>query len=377
MELIKLIKKIVHIQSNYPLENQLFRYFKTFFSIKYKTTSQKIEDNRSNLLVQKGKGKKSILLYSHLDTVGISNGWLTDPFKLTIKGDKAYGLGAWDMKAGMAANILAFQNFQPKNYNLKMVFCVDEENISKGGHVLIKSPFMKDVQCVLSPEPAFNYGNNGIVTGRIGRAVYDIEIQGESKHFAFYESKYDINKFVGELLISLNEINHDDTPQQKQFVFARKIQSEAIGMSIPQKTNIQLDSSVLPPNTHKKILNTIKTITKKLNKKYHNYFKISVNFFKRETPFLEPYEINQHNNYLKILSQSVYEITGKKAVPYFRSSVADENIFGSHGYTVLGIGPKGGNAHAPNEWVSLSSLETLYNILINFLKQVDNDLSFR
>jgi acetylornithine deacetylase/succinyl-diaminopimelate desuccinylase-like protein len=71
------------------------------------------------------------------------------------------------------------------------------------------------------------------------------------------------------------------------------------------------------------------------------------------------------------MSDSIKEITGRKAKTYFRSSVADDNIFGFAGYPVLGIGPVGGNAHAPNEWVSISSLKTLYNIIKDFLDRVD------
>ena len=373
--IVNLLSKVVSINSIYPNEHDLIYFLRDYFNINnVKYYNQFVENNRSNLVLNKGKSIKSILLYSHLDTVGVTQGWNTNPLKLITVGDKAYGLGAWDMKAGMVANILAFQNFKPKNFTLKMAFCVDEENISKGGHALIKHHFMKDVSCVMSPEPAFFHGVNGVVIGRIGRAVYDIEIGGESKHFAFYDSKYDINKFTGELLLQLNSINKFVNNERKQFVFARKIHSEAIGMSIPQKTSIQLDSSVLPPNSHKKILENIISITKNVNRKYNNYFKITVGFLKRETPFLEPYKIDNEDKYLNNLSQSILSVTGKKAVPYFRSSVADENIFGSHGYTVLGIGPVGGNAHAPNEWVSISSAETLYNIIIDFLKRVDENL---
>lgn len=145
-------------------------------------------------------------------------------------------------------------------------------------------------------------------------------------------------------------------------------------MSIPSKTYLQLDSSILPPNTHKSIIQYLKDVSVKLNNKYKNYFRIKINFFPRATPFLESYKINDENHYLNLLKKSVFETLHSKAIPYFRSSVADENIFGSHGFTVLGIGPEGGNAHAPNEWVSLSSLNKLYIIINNFLQKVDKTI---
>ncbi|KKQ02209.1 MAG: ArgE/DapE-related deacylase [Candidatus Roizmanbacteria bacterium GW2011_GWA2_36_23] len=371
--MINLLKKLTAIHSSYPNEMQMVKFMYDFFKNKnYTVKKQNVEKNRYNLLVSKGKGSKSILLYSHMDTVAISSGWNTDPLKLKIIKDNAYGLGAWDMKSGMVAALQAFLDYQPKNIKIKFSLCVDEENISKGGYALIKSKFMKDVACVISPEPAFFNGINGIVTGRIGRAVYDIEIGGVSRHFALYDNKYDINKFSAELLLKLNSLNKLIDKERKQFIFARKIKSEAIGMSIPQKTYIQLDSSVLPPNTHQKILKQIRKVSESINLKYDNSFNVCVNFVKRETPFLEPYEIDKNNPYLRLLSKSVSETTKKKAIPYFRSSVADENIFGSYGFTVLGIGPEGGNAHAPNEWVSITSMKKLNLVIMNFLKKADD-----
>ena len=113
-------------------------------------------------------------------------------------------------------------------------------------------------------------------------------------------------------------------------------------------------------------------MSESINLKYDNSFNVCVNFVKRETPFLEPYEIDKNNPYLRLLSKSVSETTKKKAIPYFRSSVADENIFGSYGFTVLGIGPEGGNAHAPNEWVSITSMKKLNLVIMNFLKKADD-----
>jgi len=103
-------------------------------------------------------------------------------------------------------------------------------------------------------------------------------------------------------------------------------------------------------------------------------FRISVETWKRDTPFLEGYRIRNDNEFLRLLKQSIRKITGKPAKPYFRSSVADENIFGSHGYTVLGLGPRGGNAHAPDEWVSVKSAMTVYNIVGDFIGRTDHKL---
>lgn len=373
-QLFDLMSELIKINSIYPHEKEIGDFIFRFFSkLKYRPIRQEVEKNRDNIIVEKGSGEKSIVLYSHLDTVNVTNGWKTNPFKLIRDKDRAVGLGAWDMKSGMSANILSFVKFHPKNFKLKIIFCVDEENISKGAVIFSKSNFMKNVDCIISTEPAFRFGLQGITTGRIGRAVYEVKITGESRHTAFYEKKFDINYFVAQLLISINKLNiiKDD---KKQYFFASKIESSSIGMSLPEKTVLILESSVIPPFTHDEILNKLRFTANELNKKYRNYYKVNIDLAQRETPFLDSYQIDKKNDYLHFLSKSVKEITKKNANIYFRSSVADENVFASFGKTVLSIGPVGNNAHAPNEWVSLSSLEKLYNILNSFLIKVDKSL---
>ncbi len=370
-DLINLLKKTVAINSIFPNEQKLSDFIYKFFKLKkFKVYKQLVEKNRFNILVEKGQSKKAILLYSHLDTVGIVQNWNTDPLKLYIKDDKAYGLGAWDMKGGMVINILSFLNFNPKNYQLKLAFCVDEENISKGAYKLINSHFFKNVDLVISTEPAFFYGNQGIVIGRPGRAVFLIKINCQPKHYGFYEKKYDINLFISQLIKDLSKF-YKKNKAKKQFVFVKKIESKTVGLSTPYEVNLQIDSSIIPPLTKNQLLDQIKEKINYLNKKFNNFFEVKVDFYPRETPYLDGYEISMDNFYLKILKKTINEVTQKKAIPYFRSSIADENLFGSIGKTVLGIGPAGENAHSPNEWVALNSLEILYNIIINFLKDID------
>ncbi len=366
-----MLQKLISIPSEYPHEQKMGEYIVSLLKNSgYKVEKQYIDSERFNVMAEKGTGKTSILLYAHLDTVGVVEGWKTDPLKLTIIGDKAFGLGAWDMKAGLLANISAFQRCNPKNIKLKIVFCADEEYISLGGHALIKSPFVEDVACVISTEPAFQYGLQGIVTGRIGRAVYDGTISTKSQHFALYQLKYDINIIYADFIQQIEKL-YRKNGDKKQFVFVRSVESHVVGMSIPEKIVFQLDSSVIPPKSHASILKTLQSIAQKLEKKYKNVFTLRIESHQRATPFLEPYTMNDNNPYLQLLKKCVLDITKKKPVPYFRSSVADENIFGSQGITTLGIGPVGGNAHGANEWVSLQSIQKLIDILTHFISAAD------
>ena len=369
-KIVSLLKKLVSINSIYPNEKELANYlFNLFKSKNYKVSKQNVEKDRYNIIVEKGKGKKTIGLYAHLDTVDTTNlYWNSNPFNLKIDGDKAFGLGAFDMKGGMVANILSFLEYEPKNIVLRLFFVVDEENISKGGFKLINSRFINNIYCVISTEPSFKYGNQGIVTGRPGRTVYELFIKTIPVHYALYEEKKDLVYFLGLFINELKKFNKI-LDEKKQFLFIKDIKTKVSGMSTIYEINIEIDSCILPPESGQSILKKIESNLKKINSKFGFNFKIKIK--ERQTPYLNGYQLNKNNHYLKSMIQSIETITNKKAIPYFRSSIADENIFGFNKITTLGIGPIGDNAHAPNEWVSLKSISTLKEIIINFLKKND------
>src|SRR5689334_13012229 len=59
--------------------------------------------------VARGSGDgRTLMLCAHLDTVGVAG--MTDPFAPRIEGTRLYGRGAYDMKGGLAAAMLAGAN---------------------------------------------------------------------------------------------------------------------------------------------------------------------------------------------------------------------------------------------------------------------------
>ena len=177
MNVIQVLQDLVSIRSSYPNEGKIGQYIKEkLLEMQFRVKVQKVTETRFNILAEKGKGP-SVLLFGHLDTVKEKEDWNTNPYVLTTKGDNLYGLGAWDMKSGLATILSAVKNFSPKKYKLKLAFVVDEEFVSLGMDKLIKSGWLKDVIGAIVPEPGFTYGIKGIAMGRIGRPVFNITVK--------------------------------------------------------------------------------------------------------------------------------------------------------------------------------------------------------
>lgn len=71
------------------------------------------------------RGTPDVLFNVHLDTVPAAAAWQRDPWQLSIEDERAYGLGACDIK-GAAACLLSLAQELPQA-NMAMLFSTDEE----------------------------------------------------------------------------------------------------------------------------------------------------------------------------------------------------------------------------------------------------------
>jgi acetylornithine deacetylase/succinyl-diaminopimelate desuccinylase family protein len=96
-----------------------------------------------------------LLLTGHSDTVPIGNGWTQDPFGGAIDGDKLYGRGSCDMKAGLAAMAYTLAGIRRAfpNPNGTVIFaaCVDEEENGIGTQAAIRAGLSADWAVIGEP----------------------------------------------------------------------------------------------------------------------------------------------------------------------------------------------------------------------------------
>ncbi len=82
-----------------------------------------------------GSGKDLIGLCAHLDVVPAGEGWDTDPFTMTRKGDRVYGRGVSDDKGAVIASLYAMKLIQdsgvPLTKRVRLIMGCNEETGSK------------------------------------------------------------------------------------------------------------------------------------------------------------------------------------------------------------------------------------------------------
>ena len=92
-----------------------------------------------NLIATLGSGSGGLILSGHTDTVPYNaEKWQSDPFKITERNDKLYGLGTCDMKAFFALAIEASRAYlqTPLKAPLILLATADEESSMSGAQAL-------------------------------------------------------------------------------------------------------------------------------------------------------------------------------------------------------------------------------------------------
>ena len=159
---LKLLADLVAIETVANHEKSLATYIQQFLAT-YGIASELVtgpDDQRTNLVAQIGTGAGPVLAFSgHADTVHIGDitTWSTDPFVLTAKDQRLYGRGTTDMKAGIAAFVIALitlKNQQvPLKGTLRLLLTFDEELTQNGARLLVEKGYADDIDAMIIAEP--------------------------------------------------------------------------------------------------------------------------------------------------------------------------------------------------------------------------------
>ncbi|WP_151702251.1 acetylornithine deacetylase [Nitrincola alkalilacustris] len=100
------------------------------------------EGRKANLIATLGQGPGGLVLSGHTDTVPCNTElWQSDPFTLTERDNRFYGLGTCDMKGFFALAIEAARSFHPTQFKQPLIILAtaDEECSMSGARALVEA----------------------------------------------------------------------------------------------------------------------------------------------------------------------------------------------------------------------------------------------
>jgi len=131
------------------------------------------------------------LINAHFDTVPPSSKWTRDPLRVSVEGDRLYGLGTSDAKGGIAAILLALRELNQCRFRkLEVVFANYEDNATVlDGTRWLGTPYFLshtrvDAKAGINVEGTVQGDRFMISLGCGGRVAFDVTVIGKEAHTA-------------------------------------------------------------------------------------------------------------------------------------------------------------------------------------------------
>src|SRR2546428_4611301 len=150
----------------------------------FEVTYHEYEDARTSVIARSGgvDSKPPLCLTGHLDVVPLgSRKWSKNPFSGEADGDRLYGRGSSDMKAGLAAMLLAARSVAKKlsgTPGVVLVLTAAEEGGCIGSQHLARTQLLGKAGAMIVGEPTSNYP----CVGHKGSLKFHAKFRGVSAH---------------------------------------------------------------------------------------------------------------------------------------------------------------------------------------------------
>ncbi|MFC1598424.1 M20/M25/M40 family metallo-hydrolase [Patescibacteria group bacterium] len=313
--------------------------------------------NKLNLLAKFNQRRKPVLTFSgHTDTVPATKNWTYQPFQLTCRGDKLYGLGTCDMKGPLAVilGLIKNYNLEKLKKGINLVFTFGEEIDLSGIQDFLKKVKLKTKLIVLAEE-------TGMVPVVASKGAYAIKIEFMGKEAHGAESFKGLNAIMlaQEFATKLSKY-FEQVKKTENKVFNNpfatlniaKIQGGDLINRVPAYCCLEFEYRTINDKQGMQIYQQILEILRKMKCK----FKINLDLQ------IQPMIIKN-----KKLINDMEKITKQKVTG--GNGTTEGSFFSKYGYDCIILGPGNDLAHQPNEYITKDQLNKGLQIYKKIIEQ--------
>ena len=358
-DVIELARQLVAIDSVNPSlvpggagEGEIARFVATWAE-RNNLTAETIPstDGRPSVVVrsQRAGDGPTLMLCGHLDTVGL--GSMDGPLEPRIEGDRLIGRGAYDMKGGLAAALVACRDASQGGTRGQVIVAAvaDEEHASLGVQAVLEH-VTADAAIVSEPtELAIGVAHRGFVW-------VDIEVVGKAAHGSRPHLGVDAIFRTGPVITALEAYSAGLQGSPHPLLGPALLHASLIAggtemATLPDRVVLGVERRTIPGETQAMVEADIEAVLRACRAADP-----ALRATARITLAREPFEIDAGHPFVGLVRDAAATVLGASPAIAGLSFWADSAFTATAGIPTVLFGPTGQGAHADDEWVSARSL---------------------
>ncbi len=300
-------------------------------------------------------GGRSLLLCGHLDTVGIDGMADRGP---RVDGDRLYGRGAYDMKAGVVAALLACRDAAALELagDVIVAAVADEEHASLGVQEVLRHVHA-DAAVVTEPTEL------ELVVAHRGFVWAEVEVTGRAAHGSRPHLGVDAIVKAGPVLVGLGALDAALEARTHPLLGRGSVHASLIRggeelSSYPARCVVGLERRTLPGESAATVEAELGALLDRCRATDPAFVADARILLTRD-----PFELDAADPFVRVVRDAAAGVLGASPRIAGASYWADAAFIAAAGIPTVMFGPAGEGAHADEEWVSLASTEAVARTL--------------
>jgi acetylornithine deacetylase len=294
-------------------------------------------------VVRGSGGGRSLMLNAHMDTVG--GGGMVSPFSPVVRDGRIYGRGAYDMKASLAAIMLAARECKRLGLRGDVIVCaVADEEVASLGTSAVLEQFHADFCIVTEPtELALCLAHKGFVW-------LELETVGVAAHGSRADIGVDAIALMAPVLVRVKDLENTLRigPRHPLLgtgsIHASVIEGGQELSTYPSRCVLKIERRTIPGESGKDEIEGARVLL--------------------ERP---PSEVAPDHP-LAVAVERAADHPPIIGVPYWM----DMALMNEAGIPTVAFGPSGEGAHADVEWVDVASVRRCVDVYVAVAKALCN-----
>lgn len=304
-------------------------------------------------------GGRSLLLNAHLDTVGVHG--MAEPFRPRLEGGRLHGRGSMDMKASVAASLVALERLRgvPLAGDVLFAAVADEEHASLGTREILER-FRADAAIVTEPSGLdLHLAHRGFV-------VLEVTVGGLASHTSQPERGANAVAAMGRVLAAIERRDSElrEAPPHPLLghgsLQAVRVDGGRELFTTPDRCRLTVERRTLPGEDEAAARDELEALVAASvagDRRLRSRVEVAV--------AREPFEVAADAPIATVVEEAVRRARGtspaRAGAPYWM----DAALLAAAGIPTVVVGPLGGGIHAVDEWVDVASAETLVDVLVD------------